>query len=165
MSFKDVLSEDIYDKVLEMDPNDCKSMLLGGMIGFGLACLLFEEEEEKKEIIKELEELKRKEKPIANPIDIPKSRTYQCKRSIHTNNYDSIRISFKTKEEADEVLYDLREYVEGYRCVTVKDLYEFADLPSHYSMYKYGWENLDGAKVEERAGYYVLSMPPAELIK
>ena len=165
MSFKDALSEDIYGKVLEMDPNDCKSMLLGLMIGFGLACSLFEEEEEKEEIIKELEELKRKEKPIANPIDIPKSRTYQCKRSIHTNNYDNIRISFRTKEEADEVLDEMLERVEEYGCATVKDLYELVDLPVNYTMYKYCWKNLDGAKVEECAGYCVLSMPPAELIK
>jgi len=165
MSFKDVLSEEIYGKVLEMDPNDCKSMLLGGMIGFVLACSLFEEEEEKEEIIKELEELKRKEKPIVNPIDIPKNRAYRSIRSIHTNNYDSIRISFKTKEEADEVLDEMLECVEEYESATVKDLYDLADLPVNYTMYKYGWKNLDGAKVEECAGAYVLSMPPAELIK
>lgn len=82
-------------------------------------------------------------------------------------NFRRIRLQFYEREDAEEVLDNLRESLEesGSGWVTVKELYSLADLPTNSTMYKWGWFDLEECRIERRGDDYVLEMPRAEVIK
>ena len=82
-------------------------------------------------------------------------------------NFKRIRLEFYDRADADEVIDDLREAIEESNngWVTVKELYSTAELPTNSTMYKWGWYDLEEARVTRKGDIYVLEMPPAEVIK
>lgn len=82
-------------------------------------------------------------------------------------NFKRIRLEFYDRDDAEEVLDDLRESLEESSSgwVTVKELYSLADLPTNSTMYKWGWYDLEDCRVERKGDNYVLEMPKAEVIK
>ena len=82
-------------------------------------------------------------------------------------NFKRIRLEFYDRADADEIIDDLREAIEESNngWVTVKELYSTAELPTNSAMYKWGWYDLEDARVTRKGDVYVLEMPPAEVIK
>ena len=82
-------------------------------------------------------------------------------------NFRKIRLEFYEKEDAEEVLDDLRESLEESNAdyITVRELYSLADLPTNNTMLKWGWRDLEDCYVERNGENYVLHMPPAEVIR
>lgn len=82
-------------------------------------------------------------------------------------NFRKIRLEFYEKEDAEEILEDLRESLEESNAdyVTVRELYSLADLPTNSTMLKWGWRDLEDCYIERTGDYYLLRMPPAEAIK
>lgn len=79
-------------------------------------------------------------------------------------NFRKIRLEFYEKEDAEEILDDLRESLaqnnNGY--VTVRELYSNADLPTHSAMLNWVWYDLEDAYIERVGDNYILRMPPAD---
>ncbi len=82
-------------------------------------------------------------------------------------NFRRIRLTFYAREDAEEVLGDLRDSLEessgGF--VTVKELYSLAELPTNSTMYKWGWFDLRDARILREGEDYTLEMPRAEVIR
>lgn len=70
-------------------------------------------------------------------------------------------IEIETRGEAEAVLRSLRDQLETYGLVSVADLCEMVRIRSEYTDHKYGWTNLDSARVEAVRGGYVLDLPRA----
>lgn len=78
-------------------------------------------------------------------------------------NFRKIRLEFYNRQDALDVLDDLRESLErssnGY--VSVRELYSLSDLPTNPTMYNWVWYDLEDCSIERLGDHYILIMPPA----
>lgn len=72
---------------------------------------------------------------------------------------------FDTRDEADEVLQTLYEYLDDYHRVTVKDLYSLADMPTDFAMNSWGWYDLSDATILKCSEGFLLQMPKIQEIR
>ena len=81
-------------------------------------------------------------------------------------NFRKIKLVFYTREDAESIIDDLRESLQesNVGCVTVRELYSLADMPTNYSMNSWGWYDLEDAIIERDGDDYILEMPKAEPI-
>lgn len=103
-----------------------------------------------------------------NSIYDERKRERERERTDPTRqNFKRIRLVFYTREDAEEVLDELRESLEessgGY--VTVKELYSLTEMPTNYAMNKWGWYDLEDAMITRERDDYILEMPRAEVIE
>ena len=66
---------------------------------------------------------------------------------------------FERKSDADTVLDELRNACDNFGVVSVQSLYEICDKTAPYTANKYGWMNLDDARVERSRDGYTLKLP------
>ncbi len=66
---------------------------------------------------------------------------------------------FERKSDADTIIEELREACDSFGVVTVQALYEICDKTAPYTANKYGWMNLNDARVERTRDGYVLKLP------
>jgi hypothetical protein len=82
-------------------------------------------------------------------------------------NFRHIKLVFYSREDAEEVLDDLRESLEessgGF--VTVKELYSLADMPTNYAMTSWGWFDLEDCIITRDRDDWILEMPKAEVVR
>ena len=86
------------------------------------------------------------------------------RRDPTRQDFRKIRLEFYEREDAEEVLDDLRERLEGSSVdfIPVRDLYSLADLPTNSTMLNWVWYDLEDCHIERNGDNYVLRMPPAE---
>ena len=70
-------------------------------------------------------------------------------------------IVFSNRSDAEEVLSGMLEILEHFEVVSVADLFDLAGLRFDYTDNKYGWTNLQDARVERVCGGYVIHLPKA----
>lgn len=89
------------------------------------------------------------------------------RRDPTRQDFRKIRLEFYEREDAVQVLDDLRERLEGSNVdyVTVRELYSLADLPTNAAQLGWGWYDLEDCYIERLGDNFVLRMPPAEVIK
>lgn len=82
------------------------------------------------------------------------------------NRYGFREITYKTREDAKDVLYSMQDIVDRYKMVKVADYYELSgrdDLET-YVDHDWGWYDVDGVDIMRGADGYVLNLPrPSEL--
>lgn len=66
---------------------------------------------------------------------------------------------FERKSDADTALEHLREACDNFGVVSVQTLYEICEKSAPYTANKYGWMNLDDARVERTRDGYTLKFP------
>lgn len=66
---------------------------------------------------------------------------------------------FERKSDADTILEELRNACDSFGVVSVQSLYEICDKTAPYTANKYGWMNLDDARVERTRDGYTLKLP------
>lgn len=95
------------------------------------------------------------------------SRRDRSTADLSKQNFRHIRIPFESREDAEYVLDELRESLEtsASDCVTVKELYSLANMPTNYSMTKWGWYDLEDANIMRQGEDHVLEMPKAEVLR
>lgn len=81
-------------------------------------------------------------------------------RSKH--NFDELL--FETRVEAENTIAFLESRIAEYRAVTVADLYEALNMKGDYTDDKWGWDNLDDARVSRHRGAYLLDLPPTKIL-
>jgi hypothetical protein len=75
-----------------------------------------------------------------------------------THGFDEI--AFPNIGAAEKVLDTLTEYVEKYGFVSVMDFYDFCGFTNgEFTDEKYGWDNLNTAKVRRTREGYILELP------
>lgn len=74
-------------------------------------------------------------------------------------------IIFDTHSDADSVLNTMVELISAYGSASISDLYDLSSIvcPT-YSAYKYGWTDLDLARVIRVRDGYLLKLPKAKRI-
>ncbi len=152
---------DIFDidEIEKMSPEECKGLLKGFFIGAGFIKAIDEgisEAIENRYANKNKSKISRYEpyEPIQNPYCSVQPR----------QDFRKIKLEFEDREEAEEVLDDLREELEsskdGY--VSVRTLYSLADMPTNTEMFNWVWYDLEDCTIERAGVHYILRMPPAE---
>ena len=66
---------------------------------------------------------------------------------------------FERKSDADAALEHLHEACDTFGVVSVQALYEICEQTAPYTANKYGWMNLDDARVERTRDGYILKLP------
>lgn len=77
-----------------------------------------------------------------------------------TQNFSEI--IFDYKEDAEEVLDRMADLLDDYQMVTVGDLYDLIGQSSNYTDQKWGWYNLNTARVVRCRDGYSLRLPRTE---
>ena len=82
-------------------------------------------------------------------------------------------LTFDRRSDAEQVLSGMSELIEDYGRATMKDFYNLVsevtygeiDIPTEYTMTRYGWSNLSAASITHVRDGYLLRMPRAEVIE
>lgn len=81
-------------------------------------------------------------------------------------------LTFDRRSDAEQVLSGISELIDEYGRATMKDFYNIVsevtygdiDIPTDYTMTRYGWTNLSAASVVHVRDGYLLKMPKAEVL-
>lgn len=84
--------------------------------------------------------------------------------SLYNYEYDSNDIVYHYKGDAVRALASMYELLSEYGVVRVSDLYHASGLNAEYSDHKYGWTDIDSAKIEKVKDGYIIRMPKALLL-
>lgn len=93
-------------------------------------------------------------------------RREQGRASRRGNRYAFENIEFDSKDDAMDVLstlYDALDQYEGY-AITVSEFYEAAGLDYTHNDMRYGWYDLEGARVKPSRGAWVITLPEPEYV-
>jgi len=77
----------------------------------------------------------------------------------YRSRYDYKDVVFDSRKEADEVLIAMEEILDTYDVVTVNDYYDLCGVTGKFTDDKYGWTNLDNARVVRSYDGYVIKFP------
>lgn len=86
-------------------------------------------------------------------------RDYSNNRIRTGYSYDDIVI--ESRGEAEEVLDRMNELLSVYKIVSVADLYDLVGITGNYTDNKYGWTDLNSARVVSVRDGYLLKLPKA----
>lgn len=83
------------------------------------------------------------------------------------------QITFIRESDANQVLGGLCEYIDDYERVTLKEFYSIIsevtegdiDVPTSWTMTKYGWYDVSSATIVKVRGGWCLRMPKAEVLE
>lgn len=76
------------------------------------------------------------------------------------DRYDPNEIVVETRQEAEEVIFQLAELCESYGMARVADLYELVGITGDFQSQKWGWESVASARaVRVRGGGYAIDLP------
>ena len=73
--------------------------------------------------------------------------------------YSCDDIIFKSRTAAEDVLSELLNIIAGYNLVTVSEYYGIVNQPTRYTDERYGWTNLDNARVVRVRDGYMIKLP------
>lgn len=79
------------------------------------------------------------------------------RESVLTINMQEI----PTREEAEEVLAELRNSVTMYGQVKVSEYYDLLGKRATYTDERYGWKNLDNVVIRPTVDGFIIALPPA----
>lgn len=70
----------------------------------------------------------------------------------------------ESRTDAENVLMDLRGVIDTYGVAKISDLTEMLDITGEYTDNRYGWTNLDNARVSRDREGWILDLPKAKPI-
>lgn len=79
--------------------------------------------------------------------------------SASRSRHDFGEIVLEQRVEAQEVLDRMIDQVRDYGSVSVADLYDMLDITSEFTDNKWGWVDLDNARIRPSRGEYLLELP------
>lgn len=75
------------------------------------------------------------------------------------SNHKFDEILLATRAEAEEVIGRLNDLIEQYDVATVADMYTLVDISPEFTDGKWGWDDLNDARVERTRDGYLLDLP------
>ena len=76
-------------------------------------------------------------------------------------NYSYNDLIFSSRGDAEVVLERMYELLDHFDAVSIADLFDLAGESCSYTDNKYGWTNLDDARVQSVRGGYIIDLPRA----
>lgn len=76
-------------------------------------------------------------------------------------NYSYNDLIFSSRGDAEVVLERMYELLDHFDAVSIADLFDLAGESCSYTDNKYGWTNLDDARVQPVRGGYIIDLPRA----
>lgn len=104
-----------------------------------------------------------------NYVDYNKASRSNIRSGVQTSSVRSVQrfddIFVGSRGEAEEVIEALQNEISLYGIASVADLNDMLGIPGHFTDEKYGWSNIDGARIE-RITYnkYLIVLPDASPI-
>ena len=80
-----------------------------------------------------------------------------------TDAYDS-NIVMETKEDADELLEQMLNWIETYGTISVADMKNMVGTTCNHTDYRFGWTNLRSARVIHTRDGWELKLPAVEVV-
>lgn len=71
---------------------------------------------------------------------------------------------FDSRTDAENVLIELKNMLHEYGMVSIADLTEMLQITGEYTDNRYGWTNLDNARISRTRDGYILDLPKARPI-
>ena len=89
------------------------------------------------------------------------SNRYKTYDDYYNANENTVVTSdiFKSRTAAEDVLSELLNIIAGYNLVTVSEYYGIVNQPTRYTDERYGWTNLDNARVVRIRDGYMIKLP------
>lgn len=84
-------------------------------------------------------------------------RSSESHNAVKTRTYENV--TFGTREEAVEVLEQMRLYLDEYHRVSIATFNELAGVTGDYTDNRWGWKTLADAKVMFHQGEYFIDFP------
>lgn len=81
------------------------------------------------------------------------------------NRQNTSVIELDSRAEAEEVLVAMNASLDQYDFVTLAEFYQLVRISPEHTDYKFGWEDLGGAKISHSRGSYYLDLPPVITLK
>lgn len=78
---------------------------------------------------------------------------------------DTSVIEIDSRAEAEEILAALAQTIDQFDVVTLAEFYQLVRITPEHTDYKFGWEDLGGARVTHSRGSYYLDLPPTIALK
>lgn len=79
-------------------------------------------------------------------------------------NHDFSVLELDSRVEAEEVLQQMNFLIDQYDVVTLAEFYQMVRISPQHTDYKFGWEDLGGARVVHSRNSYYLDLPrPVQL--
>ena len=80
-------------------------------------------------------------------------------------NHDFNELVLDSRAEGDMILETLQDLINQYGHAKVSEMYGLAGISGSFTDEKYGWYDLDGARVQRHQGGYLLAMPRTQPIE
>ena len=81
------------------------------------------------------------------------------------SNHDFDEVVIPTRAEAEQVLDRLDDVVKKYDSATVADFYDLVGITGEYTDNKWGWSNLQSARVIRARDGYLIDLPKPEPVE
>lgn len=89
-------------------------------------------------------------------------RDYARPRAQSAYSYDDLL--FESRGDAEKVLYSMEEMLDRFDSVSIGDMFDLAGVTCNYTDNKYGWTDLEDARVEYTRDGYIIKLPRATLL-
>lgn len=95
---------------------------------------------------------------LASRIADDSQRNTISDRARSTHDFGQ-EIRFNDRGNAEEALLNLDGLIKEYGTATVADLYEMVEVIPSFTDHRWGWTDLEGARVAHTRGGYILDLP------
>lgn len=93
-------------------------------------------------------------------------------KNNNTNNVTRAKVGYSyedvivpTRQDAEEVVYNLNSILDDYKLVSVADLYELVGVEARFTDNNYGWSDLRNVGIERVNDGYLIRMPRVSALK
>lgn len=81
------------------------------------------------------------------------------------DRHDLSVIELDSRAEAEQVLEAMNATIDQFDVVSLADFYQMVRITPDHTDYKWGWEDLGGARIAHSRGSYYLDLPPVIVIR
>lgn len=83
------------------------------------------------------------------------------RKPVYQQAFDYDDVILENRGDAEYILDQMYDAIKAYKIVTVADLCELLGISAPYTANKYGWTDLNNARIERVRGGYLLVFPKA----
>lgn len=81
------------------------------------------------------------------------------------NDFDYEEVICETRGDAESLIDTMNDIIEQFGSVSVGDMYDLADISTtNFTVNKYGWDDISGAKAVRTVEGYVIKLPKAKYL-
>ncbi len=97
------------------------------------------------------------------PFD--EDRYYRPQRSTKRESRKFDQVEVPSRKEAEDILNTMVDRTIMYGMASVADLYDLSGVPSVYTDNDWGWDSVEGSRIERSRNGYIIRMPQPHLLE